>query len=124
MGRMGSGATAWRGRGWQDAGHHWNGADLSGSRPASGGGRLGGSLQHSASAAHRLRDNGNQGEDGSDGSGQHHRGARRAEGAPLRELTSRKPRGVIRGMDLFGKVPLVEIPILITADQKTWLETL
>ena len=27
-------------------------------------------------------------------------------------------------MDLFGKVPLVEIPILITADQKTWLETL
>jgi len=39
-------------------------------------------------------------------------------------LTSRKPRGVIRGMDLFGKVPLVEIPILITEDQKTWLETL
>ena len=39
-------------------------------------------------------------------------------------MTSRKPRGVIRGMDLFGKVPLVEIPILITADQKTWLETL
>ncbi len=27
-------------------------------------------------------------------------------------------------MDLFGKVPLVEIPILITEDQKTWLETL
>jgi len=27
-------------------------------------------------------------------------------------------------MDLFGKVSLVEIPILITADQKTWLETL
>ena len=27
-------------------------------------------------------------------------------------------------MDLFGKVPLVEIPILITADQKAWLETL
>ena len=27
-------------------------------------------------------------------------------------------------MDLFGKVPLVEIPILITVDQKTWLETL
>lgn len=27
-------------------------------------------------------------------------------------------------MDLFGKVPLVEIPILISADQKTWLETL
>ncbi len=27
-------------------------------------------------------------------------------------------------MDLFGKVLLVEIPILITADQKTWLETL
>src|SRR5438132_12493616 len=27
-------------------------------------------------------------------------------------------------MDLFGKVALVEIPILITADQKTWLETL
>ena len=27
-------------------------------------------------------------------------------------------------MDLFGKVTLVEIPILITADQKTWLETL
>ena len=39
-------------------------------------------------------------------------------------MTSRKPRGVIRGMDLFGKVPLVEIPILITEDQKTWLETL
>jgi hypothetical protein len=27
-------------------------------------------------------------------------------------------------MDLFAKVSLVEIPILITADQKTWLETL
>lgn len=27
-------------------------------------------------------------------------------------------------MDLFGKVPLVEIPILITEDQKAWLETL
>ena len=27
-------------------------------------------------------------------------------------------------MDLFGKVLLIEIPILITADQKTWLETL
>ena len=27
-------------------------------------------------------------------------------------------------MDLFGKVPLVEIPVLITAEQKTWLETL
>ena len=27
-------------------------------------------------------------------------------------------------MDLFGKVLLVEIPILITADHKTWLETL
>ncbi len=39
-------------------------------------------------------------------------------------MTSRKPRGVIRGMDLFGKVLLVEIPILITADHKTWLETL
>ncbi len=25
-------------------------------------------------------------------------------------------------MDLFGKVPLVEIPIMITADQKAWLE--
>jgi len=39
-------------------------------------------------------------------------------------LTTRRPHGVIRGMDLFGKVPLVEIPILITEDQKTWLETL
>ena len=27
-------------------------------------------------------------------------------------------------MDLFGKVPLVEIPILITADHQAWLETL
>ena len=27
-------------------------------------------------------------------------------------------------MDLFGKVLLVDIPILITADHKTWLETL
>jgi len=27
-------------------------------------------------------------------------------------------------MDLFGKVLLIEIQILITADQKTWLETL
>src|SRR5207249_1541660 len=56
--------------------------------------------------------------------GQHHRGARRAGGAPPRELTTRRPHGVIRGMDLFGKAPLVEIPILITEDQKTWLETL
>ena len=27
-------------------------------------------------------------------------------------------------MDLFGKVPLVEIPVLITPEQKTWLEHL